>query len=63
MFPRFANFKEDTKLTYGSVFYFPASVILYARQAKRLNQDLGSIRRSLGELIFSIAKVWLLAGD
>ena len=62
MFPRFATFKEGTKLNYGCVFYFPASVTPYARYAKRLNQDLGSIRRSLGEVIFSIAKVWLLSG-
>ena len=26
VFPRFATFKEGTKLTYGCVFYFPASV-------------------------------------
>ena len=31
LFPRFATFKEGTKLTYGCVFYFPASVTLYAR--------------------------------
>ena len=31
-------------------------------RTQRLNQDLGSIRRSLEELIFSIAKVWLRFG-
>ena len=30
LFPRFATFKEDTKLTYGCVFYFAASVTPYA---------------------------------
>ena len=31
MFPRFTTFNEGTKLTYGYVFYFPASVTPYAR--------------------------------
>ena len=56
MFPKFATFKESTKLAYGCVFYFPASVTPYARQAKHLlgvNQDLGSISGALsGNLIF-----------
>ena len=49
LFPRLATFKEGTKLTYdtyGCVFYFPATLTPYARQAKRLlgvDQDLGSI--------------------
>ena len=30
LFPRFATFKEDTKLTYGCVFYFAACVTPYA---------------------------------
>ena len=50
LFPRFATFKEVTKLTYGCVFYFPASVTQYARYAKRLlgvEQDLGSISTAL----------------
>ena len=37
---------EVLKLTYGCVFYFPARVTPYTRQAKRLlgvDQDLGSI--------------------
>ena len=31
VFPRFVTFKEGTKLTYGCVFCFPASVTPYAR--------------------------------
>ena len=70
MFPRFATFKEGTKLTYdtdGCVFYFPATLTPYARQAKRLvgvDQDLGSTSAAVsGNYFFSIAKVGLLAGN
>ena len=67
MFPIFVNFKEGTKLTYGCVFYFPASVTPYAHSVKSLlgdDQDLGSISAALsGNQFFSIAKLWLLAGD
>ena len=55
MFPRFATFKESTKLTYGCVFYFPASVTPCARYAKRIlgvEQDLGSISAALSGTYF-----------
>ena len=60
MFPRFASFKEGSKLTYGCVFYFPACMTPYARKLKRLlgvDQDLGFISAALS------GQVWLLAGD
>ena len=41
---------SGTKLTYGCVFYFPASVAPQARQVKRLlgvDQDPGSISAAL----------------
>ena len=31
LFPRFVNFKEGAKLTYGCVIYFPAILTPYAR--------------------------------
>ena len=60
MFPRFATFKEGSKLTYGCVFYFPACMTQYARKVKRLlgvDQDLGFISAALS------GQVWFLAGD
>ena len=58
---------HDTKLTNGCVFYFAASVALYARWVKRLlgeDQDPFPFPPlSRGTNFFSIAKVWLLAGD
>ena len=64
MFPRFAPFKEGTKVTYGCVFLFPGWCDSVRPLGEAPNQDLGSIRRSLalGALILSIAKVWLLSG-
>ena len=29
LFPRFVNFKEGAKLTYGCVIYFPATLTPY----------------------------------
>ena len=67
MFPIFVNFKEGTKLTYGCVFYFPAqSVTPYAHSVKSLlgdDQDLSISAALSGNQFFSIAKLWLLAGD
>ena len=31
LFRRFATFKEGAKLTYGCVFYFPATLTPYAQ--------------------------------
>ena len=31
LFPRFVNFKEGAKLTYGCVIYFPATLTRHAR--------------------------------
>ena len=36
LFPRFVNFKEGAKLTYGCVIYLPATLTPYARLAKHL---------------------------
>ena len=36
LFPRFVNFKEGAKLTYGCVIYLPATVTPYTLYAKRL---------------------------
>ena len=66
MFPIFVYFKEGTKLTYGCVFHFPASVNPYAHSVKSLlgdDQDLSISAALSGNQFFSIAKLWLLAGD
>ena len=70
MFPRFATFKEGTKITYGCVFLFSRLVRLRTHVRRSLlgvnqdvNQDLGSISGALSwELVFFIAKVCFFLG-
>ena len=49
MFPIFATFKEGTKLTYGCVVYFSASVAVrtLGKALFGVDQDPGSISAAL----------------
>ena len=62
MFPRFATFKEGTNLTYGSVFYFPASVILYARTEHPYVQNTPPHRHPFSEIFWvegaAVQAIW-----
>ena len=56
---RFVNFKEGAKLTYDGVIYFPATLLPYTRQAKRLlgvDLDLGSVSAALSGTNFFRSK-------